>query len=407
MDHSDILNNVDFSDIFIAIMALICAALTAYTVTPPVRLLAYRIGAIDVPTDARRMHRKPMPRIGGLGIFIAFFLATMVFAEHSPHLYAIWIGGAMLVLLGILDDVFRLSALVKLFVQLGSSTIAVVFFNVRIEYITLFGYTINFGMWAIPITVLWITGLTNAINLIDGLDGLACGVSAITALSMFGVTLISGDFGNAMLTAILVASCVGFLPYNTNPARIFMGDTGALFLGYTLSIISVQGLFKLHTMLSFLVPFSIFALPILDTFTAIMRRVATGHSPFAPDRGHLHHRLVDMGFTHKEAVKILYAICGLLGLIAITYTEAMFHESRTWRTLVMTFASVVIILLIFICMRKPSTRILSGLAEHVSEIRLEAQAEEQREKEEAEREEKERAKAEKAEAKAEAKKNKH
>ena len=376
---------MDYSNIFIGIMAVICAALTAYTVTPPVRLLAYRLGAIDIPTDTRRMHRKPMPRIGGLAIFVAFVLATIVFCDHDPHLYAIWIGGGLLVLLGILDDILRLSALLKLFVQLGASAIAVIACGVRIEFITLFGHTIEFGVFAIPITILWITGLTNAINLIDGLDGLACGVSAITALSMFGVTLISGDWVSAMLTAILVASCVGFLPYNTNPARIFMGDTGALFLGYALSIISVQGLFKLHTMLSFLVPFSIFALPLLDTSTAILRRVATGHSPFAPDRGHLHHRLVDMGFTHKEAVKILYAICGLLGLIAITYTEAMFHESRTWRTLVMTFASVIIIILIFICMRKPSTRILSGLAEHVSEIKLQAQAEEQKEKEEAER----------------------
>ncbi len=377
--------NMDYSNIFIGIMAFICAALTAYTVTPPVRLLAYRIGAIDVPTDTRRMHRKPMPRIGGLAIFIAFVLATVVFCEHTPHLYAIWIGGGILVALGILDDILRLSAWLKLIVQLGAAAIAVIFCGVRIDYITLFGHTIEFGIFAIPITILWITGLTNAINLIDGLDGLACGVSAITALSMFAVTLISGDVGNAMLTSILVASCVGFLPYNMNPARIFMGDTGALFLGYALSIISVQGLFKLHTMLSFLAPFSIFALPILDTATAIIRRVATGHSPFAPDRGHLHHRLVDMGFTHKEAVRILYAICGLLGLVAVTYTEAMFHESRTWKTLVISVAALIIVTLIFICMRKPSTRILSGLAEHVSEIKLEAQAEEQREKEEAER----------------------
>ncbi len=390
---------MDYSNGLIGLMAVICAALTAYTVTPPVRLLAYRIGAIDVPTDTRRMHRKPMPRIGGLALFIAFFLASMVFCDHTPQLYAMWIGGGMLVLLGILDDILRLSALLKLVVQLGAAAIAVIAFNVRIEYITLFGYTIEFGLWAIPITILWITGLTNAINLIDGLDGLACGVSAITALSMFFVTLISGDVASAMLTAILVASCVGFLPYNVNPARIFMGDTGALFLGYTLSIISVQGLFKVHTMLSFLAPLSIFALPLLDTTTAILRRVATGHSPFAPDRGHLHHRLVDMGFTHKEAVRILYAICGLLGLVAITYTEAMFHESRTWRTLVITFASLVIVVLIFICMRKPSTRILSGLAEHVSEIKLEAQAEEQREKEELERQKKAKEKEEAAKKK--------
>ncbi len=380
------------SILFIAIIAVICAALTAYTVTPPVRLLAYRLGAIDVPTDARRMHRKPMPRIGGLGIYIAFVLATAVFCEHAPHLYAIWIGGGMLVTLGILDDIFRLSALLKLFIQLGASAIAVVLFDVRIEYVAMFGKIVEFGVWAIPITILWIAGLTNAINLIDGLDGLACGVSAITALSMFGVILVSGDIASAMLTAVLVAACVGFLPYNMNPARIFMGDTGALFLGYALSIISVQGLFKLHTMLSFLAPCAIFALPLLDTSTAIIRRVLTGHSPFAPDRGHLHHRLVDMGFTHKEAVKILYSLCGLLGLVAITYTEAMFHESKTWKALILCVSAITIVVLIFICMRKPSTRLLSGLAEHISEIKLEEQAEEQRAKEEAERIQKEKEK---------------
>ena len=376
---------MEHSTIFVAIIAIICAMLTAYTVTPPVRLLAYRLGAIDVPTDTRRMHRKPMPRIGGLAIYIAFVLSTMVFCQHSPHLYAIWIGGGMLVTLGILDDIFRLSALLKLFVQLGASAIAVILFGVRIDFITLFGQTIQFGIFAIPITILWITGLTNAINLIDGLDGLACGVSAITALSMFGVILVSGDIPSAMLTAVLVASCVGFLPYNMNPARIFMGDTGALFLGYALSVISVQGLFKLPTMRSFLAPCAIFALPLLDTSTAIIRRVLPGNSPFSPDRGHLHHRLVDMGFTHKEAVKILYAICGLLGLVAITYTEAMFHESKTWKAIVLCLAALAIVFLIFICMRKPSTRILSGLAEHISEIKLEAQAEEQREKEAAEK----------------------
>ena len=361
MDHSDILNNVGFSDIFIAIMAIICAALTAYTVTPSVRLLAYRIGAVDVPTDTRRMHRKPMPRIGGLGIFIAFFLATVVFAEHSPHLYGIWIGGAMLVALGILDDVLRLSAIVKLLVQLVSSSIAVVFFGVRIEYISLFGYTINFGIWAIPITILWITGLTNAINLIDGLDGLACGVSAITALSMFGVTLISGDFGSAMITAILVASCVGFLPYNTNPARIFMGDTGALFLGYTLSLISVEGMFKMHTIISMLVPLTIFALPLADTIFAIIRRLLAGKSPFAPDRGHLHHRFIDMGFTQKETVKILYAICGILGLVAVFMCDKMFEVNTLIRSIAIAVIAIVLFFLYVAILKNPDHRSNTGL----------------------------------------------
>ena len=371
----------------IAIVAVACAALVSYTTTPPVRLLAFRIGAIDIPTDARRMHKKPTPRIGGLAIFAGFLVATLVFCEASSQLYAIWIGGGILVILGILDDIFRLSALLKLVVQLCVAGIAVSF-GILIDHITLFGTHIEFGAFAIPITMLWIVGLSNAINLIDGLDGLSCGVSAITSISILMVMLIAEDYTSALITAILTGSCFGFLPYNKNPAKIFMGDTGALFLGYTLSIISVQGLFKLHTMLSFLVPVSIFALPIFDTLIAIIRRVAHGQSPFHPDRGHFHHKLVDMGFSHKEAVKLLYAISGLMGLVAVTYTDAVSTENteKIWKTFIILAAAVLILILIFVCMKKPSTRILSGLAEHVSEIRLEADKQEREAREKAEAE---------------------
>ena len=290
-------------------------------------------------------------------------------------------------MLGVLDDIFRLPAWLKLIVQLCVAGIAVSF-GINIEYIRLFGTQINFGMLSIPITILWIVGLSNAINLIDGLDGLSCGVSAITSISILMVMLITEDYTSALITAILTGACFGFLPYNKNPAKIFMGDTGALFLGYTLSIISVQGLFKLHTMLSFLVPLSIFALPIFDTLIAIIRRVAHGQSPFHPDRGHFHHKLVDMGFSHKEAVKILYAISGIMGLVAVTYTDANATESltRIWKTLVLFAAAIGILILIFVCMKKPSTRILSGLAEHVSEIRLEAEKQEREAREKAEAE---------------------
>ncbi|MBQ2730072.1 MAG: undecaprenyl/decaprenyl-phosphate alpha-N-acetylglucosaminyl 1-phosphate transferase [Clostridia bacterium] len=396
------------TSLIIAIVAVACAALVSYTTTPPVRLLAFRIGAIDIPTDARRMHKKPIPRIGGLAIFAGFLVASLVFCEPSAQLFAIWIGGAILVILGILDDIFRLPAWIKLIVQLCVAGIAVSF-GILIEHISFFGTQINFGYFSIPITMFWIVGLSNAINLIDGLDGLSCGISAITSFSIFMVMLITGDFTSALITAILTGACLGFMPYNRNPAKIFMGDTGALFLGYTLSIISVQGLFKLHTMLSFLVPISIFALPIFDTLIAIIRRVLHGQSPFHPDRGHFHHRLVDMGFSHKEAVKILYAISALMGLVAVTYTDAMFQESATriWRTLVLLVAAFAILILIFICMKKPSTRILSGLAAHVSEMRLEADKQEREAKEKAEAEAEALEKAELMEKKKRLKENKN
>lgn len=393
---------MEYSIIIVGILSFICAALISYTITPPVRLLAYRIGAVDVPVDSRRMHVKPMPRIGGLSIFVGFVVSTLVFCDHTPHLYAMWVGGGLLVLLGTLDDIYRLSALVKLVVQLGAAAIAVVLFDVKIEFFTIMGKSVELGIWAIPISIIWITALTNAINLIDGLDGLACGVSAITATSIFGVTVIMGDTPNALITLIIVASCIGFLPYNMNPARIFMGDTGALFLGYTLSIISISGLFKLHAVLSFFVPLSVFALPLLDTVSAVIRRVSTGHSPFSADREHFHFKLVDMGFTQREAVRLLYGICGLMGLVAITFTEGMFHEARLWKTLVIILTAGAIIVLIFMCMRKPSTRILSGLAEHISEIKLEAQAEvrqEEKEREQLEHQKKKEEKKEKKEGK--------
>lgn len=387
---------IQIQEIIYSVVAILCAMLISFTTTPPVRLLAFRIGAIDIPLDFRRMHKKPTPRIGGLAIFAAFVISTLVFCEHTTTLYAIWIGGGILVILGILDDIFRLPALLKFGVQICVAGI-VVSMGIVIEYVTVFGQFIEFGVFSIPITILWIVGLSNAVNLIDGLDGLACGVSAITALSVFLVMLITGDTASALITAILVGACLGFLPYNKNPAKIFMGDTGALFLGFALSVISVQGLFKLHTMISILVPLSIFALPIFDTLVAIVRRLLKGQNPFHPDRGHLHHKLVDMGFTQKESVHILYGISGIFGLVAVIFTDVMFNDTseRIWKTIIVLAVAAIIIILNYICLSKPSTRILSGLAEHISEKELEESKKEREEQEEEERQKAEEKKSEK------------
>ena len=342
------------------LLAVICAALLAYASTPPVRVLAYKIGAIDVPSDSRRMHKKPIPRLGGLAIYLAFVAASLIFCEYTPSLISIWIGGAVLCAIGTLDDIFRLHWLIKLVVQFAAAGIAVLN-GVLINHINIGGRYIEFGAWAIPLTLLWIVGLSNAVNFIDGLDGLACGVSMICALSILGVTLLIGDTSSALVTAILAGACGGFLPFNRNPARIFMGDTGALFLGYTLAVISVEGVFKLHTLLSFAIPFSIFALPIFDTAFAIFRRILHGKSPFSADRGHLHHKLVDLGFTQKEAVGILYAICGILGMVAMTFTEAMFSEARFIKSLALAGMAFLIFILNFLIMKNPSARYLSGI----------------------------------------------
>jgi UDP-GlcNAc:undecaprenyl-phosphate GlcNAc-1-phosphate transferase len=351
---------INYVSIVSAVIAVICAGLLAFTLTPPTRVLAFKIGAIDIPKDDRRMHSTPKPRIGGLAIYVAFTVVTVIFCQRTDEMISIWFGGLLLVVLGILDDVYRLPALVKFIFQLVAALIAVSQ-GVVISQINFFGHFVAFGIFEIPITLLWIVGLTNAINLIDGLDGLACGVSAICSACLMTVALIVGEFSSALMIAILMGSCLGFLPFNSNPSRIFMGDTGALFLGYTMAVLSVQGVFKLSTVISFLIPVSIFAFPIFDTMFAFGRRIAHGKSPFAADKGHLHHKLIDMGFTHKQSVYILYSVCGILGISAIVFTEAMSREYRYSKAIITVAVAIGVFVLNFIILKNKKTRIQSGL----------------------------------------------
>ena len=332
------------SSVFInGFCAVVLALLLAFTTTPAVRALAHIIGAIDVPLDDRRMHKRPIPRIGGLAIFLAFVISTSLFCEINPALIATYIGGFLIVLVGVVDDIKAINAWVKLTAQIAAAVVAVMC-GVKLEYINLFGDYINFGVWSIPITIFWIVGLTNAINLIDGLDGLACGVGGIASVSLFFVTLINGDVQSAIITATLAASCFGFLPFNSNPATIFMGDTGALFLGYTLAILSIEGVFKLHAVLSFLIPIAIFALPLFDTANAFTRRILKRKSPFTPDKNHLHHKLIAYGFSQKQSVYIIYSICAILGIAAITFTAE--RPLRASLILVVGFAILTVYMLL-------------------------------------------------------------
>lgn len=344
------------TQIIYSICAVLCAALLAFVLTPIVRVFAIKIRAIDVPTDGRRMHHKPIPRIGGLAIFLAFAVATLSFCKPDRDLVTILIGGGTLVLLGMLDDIYRLNAFLKLIIQIIVALFAVSQ-GITIDFIGFGGQYIPFGGWSVLITVLWIVGLTNAVNFIDGLDGLACGVSAISSASLFLVMLLSGSsVVHCTFTAILIGSCVGFLPFNINPAKIFMGDTGALFLGYTLSILSIVGVFKTDMILAFFIPLSIFGLPLADTSIAIIRRIAHGKSPFEADRGHLHHRLIDMGFGQKQSVRILYAVCAMLGLSAVMLTN------RAWfgGGLVLVVA-LIAFMIIYHIMKTPHLRIHSSI----------------------------------------------
>ena len=315
---------IQLSVVAMVAAALFAAALIALISTPVVRSLAVRVGAVDVPKDGRRMHDHPIPRMGGLAIFFGFILSVLIFLPLTPQLQGMLLGGVVIVILGIFDDIFALPAMPKFLVQIGAALIAVLFGN-TIEVLSNPNIFSSDPFWVlgwleIPISVLWIVGITNAVNLIDGLDGLACGVSTISSMTLMVIALLVAEPDVAILTAALAGGCIGFLPYNLNPAKIFMGDTGSTFLGFILAVVSIQGLFKFYAIISFAVPFLMLGLPIFDTCFAIIRRLAKGQSPMAPDRGHIHHRLIDMGFSQKQAVATLYVISAILGLSAVVLT---------------------------------------------------------------------------------------
>lgn len=341
---------VNYQSIITLLITILCAFLITFTTTPIARVLAFKVGAVDVPKDNRRMHKKPIPRMGGLAIFLGFAITVIAFCAPTLEIIGMLIGALILVIVGIFDDIYSLPALLKLFLQILSATVAVLMGNV-ISGVTIFGTYIDLGAFAVPLSVIWISALINAVNLIDGLDGLSCGVSAISSISLLlsAFFLPEPSFTIILLIASLAGSCIGFLPFNFNPASIFMGDTGAMFLGYSLAIISIQGFFKIDALLSFWIPFLVFALPILDTSFAFTRRILKGKSPFSADRGHIHHRLIDMGFSQKQSVMILYSICGILGVSAILF--AMDHPVEG---ISIIFTALIIYLLNWIFVNKNS-----------------------------------------------------
>ena len=308
-------------------LALLTALVVSFLMTPVVKTFAYKVGAVDVPKDARRMHKVPIPRLGGLAIFIGFMVSVLILGGvrgGNGQMQSILLGSVIIVVLGVVDDIMALPAMLKFVVQIAAALIPALngvviqaFSNPNIFSDSLYWVL---GPLSVPFTVLWIVAITNAVNLIDGLDGLANGVSAISATTMLVIALLASEGEVAIVMAALVGACVGFMPYNLNPAKIFMGDTGATFLGYILATMSIQGLFKFYAVISFAVPFLILGLPIFDTTFAFIRRLAHGQSPMHADRGHIHHRLIDMGLNQKQAVATLYVISAMLGLSAVVLT---------------------------------------------------------------------------------------
>ena len=307
------------------LLAVLVASVLSFAATPLVKKLAVSVGAMDVPKDNRRMHKVPIPRLGGLAIFVAFVITVLIFAKIDRQMRGILIGSLLIVMLGVLDDIYSLRALPKFLVQIAAAVV-VVLYGCRIEFISnpVLTSTATYlrlsNVVSIVITIVWIVAITNAVNFIDGLDGLAVGVSGISAATMLVVSILVAEQNVAIIMAALFGACLGFIPYNFNPAKIFMGDTGSTFLGFILATMSIQGLFKLYAIISFAVPFLILGIPIFDICFAVIRRLARGQNPMTADREHVHHRLIDMGFDQKQSVMITYMLTALLGLAAVVLT---------------------------------------------------------------------------------------
>ena len=303
------------------IAAFLAAIVTSLLITPLVIKLAIKIGATDKP-NKRKVHSKIMPRLGGLAIFGGVVAGYFVGGLYNEKITGITVGAIIIVITGILDDKYELSAKYKLLGQLLAAG-AVVGSGLTIDHLTIpFLGTYDLGLWTFPITVFWIVAITNAINLIDGLDGLSAGISSIVTGTIAFMAGVAGKPMILMLSLILLGSTLGFLFHNFHPAKIFMGDTGALFLGYSISVLSLLGLYKSVTLFSFIVPIIILGVPVFDTTYAIIRRIVNKKPISAPDKSHLHHRLLALGLSHRKTVLCIYGFGIVFSVSAILFSTA-------------------------------------------------------------------------------------
>ncbi len=315
---------------FPAFLILLAAFLIAFLSMPLVIKIAYRIGAIDQP-DHRKVHQHTMPRLGGMAIYLSFLVCMLLYIGTSGPFIGLIIGASIIFIVGMLDDIYQLSPWVKLLGQCVAAVVAI-YFGVVVEFLTNpFNGLLSLGYFSIPLTFLWIVGVSNAINLIDGLDGLAGGVTAIAALTMGIVALIEGQVPVAVTAFILAAGTAGFLPYNFYPAKTFMGDGGSNFLGFVLACIAIMGTAKSAALISLFIPIVILGIPIFDTFFAILRRINKQAPIFKPDKDHLHHRLMALGMSHRRSVFTIYLISAFFSTVAITLT--FITEPRAMLTL--------------------------------------------------------------------------
>ena len=308
------------STILYSIKVIITTLLIAAFSIPVVKKIAIHINALDIPNE-RKVHKKPMPRLGGLGIFFAFLVGYMLFGQNTIRMNSILIGSFIIILTGMIDDIKPLDAKDKLIGQLLSAAIIAFYGEILLDNITAFGLNINFVYFAYPITFIFIVACMNIINLIDGLDGLAGGVSAIFFMTIIIICFFQGRTTGLEFTLALITlgSTLGFLVHNFYPAKIFAGDSGALFLGFIIAVISLLG-FKATVLTSVFIPILTLGVPILDTFFAIIRRLLKHKKISDADKQHLHHQLLGMKFSHRNTVLIIYGVNILFATASIFYT---------------------------------------------------------------------------------------
>jgi UDP-GlcNAc:undecaprenyl-phosphate GlcNAc-1-phosphate transferase len=306
------------------VLLLLFALVLGLVLTPWVIRLAQRLGAVDEP-DQRKVHRLPMPRLGGLAVYLAFVSTLLITQPLTAPLLGLVLGATVIVFLGVWDDVRGLSPRLKLAGQILAA-LTLIPFGIHVEFVTNpFGGIIYLGLWGVPLTVFWLVAVTNAVNLIDGLDGLASGTALIASLTLAAVAYTLGNMAVVAVALILAGAVLGFLRYNFHPARVFLGDTGSMFLGFTLATLAIMGLSKGATALAVIIPVVILGIPLADTAFAILRRYRNRKPIFHPDKEHLHHRLLGAGLTHRGAVLVMYGVNVVLGgsavLLVVLSTE--------------------------------------------------------------------------------------
>lgn len=288
---------------------MVCTFIVSFLFSPVTKVIANKCGAIDLPDGIRKKHTEPTPRLGGMAIVISFVLVCMVGVlisqgKISNNVLIICMCTMLICLFGIIDDIYSLPAWVKFIGEIIIATIATIWGG-AIEYIYVFDSFISLGVFSIPLTILWYVLLTNAINLLDGLDGLACSITSIISLAIFVVSILKGNIEAALITATLLGASIGFLPFNLSKNKIFMGDCGALSYGFILAGVSTLEMFKSATVISALTPAIIFALPLFDLLSVFVTRTVDGKNPFKGDRRHIQFKLVDLGISNTATVIII------------------------------------------------------------------------------------------------------